>query len=766
MGHNDPPRFTAPDRLALAICIAALLFLIAGGSLQIRRPTLDISALQPVDPREPALQGTGFAPNAVYYSTPPPPHRGSLAFYGSLLSSPAPAASVYSPWYPAPPRFALYISGYLNTPGNSLFIEYTTPASPIESLQIPPELVPGESWWVREVAFPRGSKPLRFRIHAAAASTSSQGWLGFSGPFLIQQTDHWATAKQLLMIPLLLSAAFAAFLAPGLFLRARWPNLGFIWIPVPGILLSALLGLLAWFGPHAIKPRWIARAGLAIVLVTACYAFTRIPLSRLACPLERRVLLIVLLLACLGVAKSTYSLGPAGELYAARISRTLEPGGRADSRISYHGVQLIALRAAPHSPLAMNFYYPWDFSSRGPIASLAVAPLVLSSSVQVEQAFPDGPWQPFDSRGFAAFRISMIVLAACALIPVFGLAAYLLPRDWAFFAFLVAATAPFIVHEVYFTWPKLLSAALVLLAAYLALRENYFWAGLLIGLGYLAHPSALLWLPAVAALAFLSRPRRSLPRTAWQMAALALGTALWLLLWRYLNRGHFAQDFFLSYVSMTAGRTPSLPNWLLSRLDSALNTLLPFNLFLFHRDTGEISSIYRSSPPLIRFFFQYWNTLPFAVGILFFFSYFLRAFWLALKRTFAYLSLVFAVPLAIFIVYWGMSSAGLAREGLHAWILGLLIATIAIWRKFPPASQTLWRFCNWALAFRGVEILLMLLLPTLASNPMLVQTQFAVTDIASLISMLAIVAFLALCLFRSAEQMRITSAAGPKHAFS
>lgn len=417
-------------------------------------------------------------------------------------------------------------------------------------------------------------------------------------------------------------------------------------------------------------------------------------------------------------------------------------------------MQLVALRSAPQSALASEFYYPWDFSSRGPLASLAVAPIVLASPVQVQDAMPDSPWQPFDPRGFAAFRISMIVLAACALIPVFGLSAYVLPQNWAFLAFVVAATAPFVVHEVYFTWPKLLSAAFVLLAAYLALREKFFWAGFLAGLGFLAHPSALLWVPAVAAVGILSGNRRSLAMAAWQMAALALGTGTWVLFWRYINRGHFAQDYFLSYFTMCAGAPLTLANWLRSRMDSALNTLLPLNLFVFHRNSNEITSIYQSSSPLTRFFFQYWTTVPFGVGVLFFFSYLLRASWLALTRRFAYFFFVFALPFLIFVVYWGMSSAGLTREGLHAWILGVLVATGAIWYEFPPSSQTLWRICNWALIFRCVEILLMLLLPTLASNTMLVQKQFAVTDIVSLLAMLGLVGFLTAYLFRYAELTR------------
>ncbi|MBV9763482.1 MAG: hypothetical protein JOZ48_01445 [Acidobacteriaceae bacterium] len=753
-GGGGGKRYTTSDRVALAFCAAAVLFLLAGGAVQIRRPVLGISCLKPLDAHQPPIQGTGFAPNAVYTSTPAPPHRGDVSFYGSWLRSDASTGSAYSRWYPAVPRFALYISGYLNTPGNRLCIEYVTASSGVKSLRIPPELAPGEAWWVREIELPQAEKPLRFVIHAIDGSSTKQGWLGFSDPFLIQNIDNLQTAKQILMIFVVTAGAFVSFLSPGLLLRQRYRTLSFLWIPLPGILILALLGLLAWFGPERIKPRWICRSGLAILLLFACYALARVPLTTFTSALERRVLAIVVLVGLLGVIKSTYSLGPAGELYAGRISRTLEPGGRADSRISFHGVQLVALRASPHGGFAHEFYYPWSYSSRGPIASLAVAPIVLSSPVQVNGFMPDAPWQLFDPQGFAAYRISMIVLASCALITVFGLAAYVLPGNWPLLAFLATVSAPFVIHEVYFTWPKLLSAAFVLIGAYLVLRSFYFWAGFVVGLGYLVHPSALLWLPALAAMAFLFGSPSTLWISARRIATLSLGTFVWILLWLLLNRGSFAQNYFLSYVTMTASTKLTLSNWLHSRMDSALNTLIPMNLFLFHRDSLETTSIYQSSSPLIRFFFQYWNTLPFGVGIGFFFGYLLRAFWLGLVKKTIYVSLIFVVPFVIFLVYWGMSSGGLTREGLHAWVIGLIFTTVLIWQLFPSNSQAFWRFCNWTLLFRGVENVLLLLLPTVFSNNMLVQKQFEISDIFCLAAMPAIVGFLAYYTFFIAEGVR------------
>jgi hypothetical protein len=182
-----------------------------------------------------------------------------------------------------------------------------------------------------------------------------------------------------------------------------------------------------------------------------------------------------------------------------------------------------------------------------------------------------------------------------------------LPDDWALFAFLIAATAPFTIHEIYFTWPKLAAAGFALVAAYLIFRGQYLLAGLLIGFGYLVHPSALMSVPALAGIIILQK-------RVIRMATMAAGIAAWLLFWRYLNRGHYAQDFFLEYFRMTAGGPATLIAWLQSRFKSVVNTLVPLYLFFFDPRRTETRSAYSPSPPLIRCFFQYWNTLPFGAG--------------------------------------------------------------------------------------------------------------------------------------------------------
>src|SRR5207248_2290786 len=98
-----------------------------------------------------------------------------------------------------------------------------------------------------------------------------------------------------------------------------------------------------------------------------------------------------------------------------------------DSRMSYIIVQLVALRNRPFSPFAATLYETWNFSYRGPINGLAATPIVLASPVQVPATIRNQLWAPFDPEGFTAYRIAMIVMAACSLLAVFGLTTLFLP---------------------------------------------------------------------------------------------------------------------------------------------------------------------------------------------------------------------------------------------------------------------------------------------------------------------------------------------------
>ena len=133
---------------------------------------------------------------------------------------------------------------------------------------------------------------------------------------------------------------------------------------------------------------------------------------------------------------------------------------------------------------------------------LASTPIVLLAGGHPPTAYPEAPWAPFDSRGFMAYRLAMMTFACTAFVSLWDLTRRLAGAGAARVALLLAATTPFLVHEVWFTWPKLLArvdGAAGRRSSVIGGRP--LWAGLLAGLAYLMHPVALLSLPVLALLA-------------------------------------------------------------------------------------------------------------------------------------------------------------------------------------------------------------------------------------------------------------------------
>jgi hypothetical protein len=100
------------------------------------------------------------------------------------------------------------------------------------------------------------------------------------------------------------------------------------------------------------------------------------------------------------------------------------------------------------------------------------------------------------------------------------------------------------------------------------------------------------------------------------------------------------------------------------------------------------------------------------------------------------------------------------RENLHAWFLALMIFAVIVWKKYLGHSERFWQICKWALVFRGVEILLMLLLPAISTQRMFLQSQFALTDIVALLIMVGGTIWLSVYTFRFAENLRTAEQTG------
>ncbi len=577
--------------------------------------------------------------------------------------------------------------------------------------------------------------------------------------------SHEGATQQILDVGRVLSTAALAvvlILGPGVVWRAgrRRPHLSLGFLPLPGFGLLVGTGAVAWAFADNVSPRGVCLVLLLPLLGGIVAGVLRAGPDALLEAEERRALLVVGCVLGIAVARTLWSLGPSGELYAGTISRTLEVGDRSDSKISFRVVQMVAHGTSPYGALGANLMRPYTFSDRGPLSGVASAPIVLMGGGRPPLANARQPWAPFDAQGYVAYRLAMMTLAVTAFLSLWTIVRSLGGRRAARLALLLAATTPFLVHEVWFTWPKLLAASFVLLAALSLFEGRSLLAGLLVGAGYLVHPLALLSLPALLLLALwpLAGARLRRPHIRSGLLLMA-GVAVWLAAWRVVNGSHYTQGEFLRYFKQ-AGREGSLGDgatlstWLSERLESLANTLVPLRLFAVSAHDPGVNAVDPScapfckptSPGVVHFFFQYWNTLPFGLAVVF-----LPLLLIALYRAARLWPWpVFAavvVPFVAFTVYWGSASTGMLREGLHTWVL-TLIAVVALeqgrqrfsWLRSVPISALL--------VLRSVEVALVAVVPTLATRHRLYDPRFPATDLLALLAILSLCGCLGLLLWR------------------
>jgi hypothetical protein len=477
--------------------------------------------------------------------------------------------------------------------------------------------------------------------------------------------------------------------------------------------------------------------------------------DELLAPEEWRVLALVAGAFGIALGRALWSLDLPGELYAGQIYRTLEVGDRPDSRISFHIVELVANGETPYGTAATSYLSPYTFSDRGPLAGLASAPIVLLTGGKPPVVIGTPPWTPFDPQGFMAYRLAMMTFASTCFLSLWTLVRRLAGGRAAHFAALLAVTTPFLVHEVWFTWPKLLAASLVLLSAVSLIDARHVRAGLLLGVAYLVHPLALLSLPALGLLALWPLVGARLRRP--QLGSLLMfvvGAGACLLLWRLVNGHNYTQNGFLNYLTQ-AGATNTLMHipvtltlWLDDRFVSVANTLFPLRLFFLSSMNQEVNSALQpcfplcsgGSPAIEHFFFQYWNTLPFGMGIVFY-PLLLVSLWRALRRWPWPVTATVIVPFLAFAIYWGGAATGLLREGMHVWVL-TLVAVVAIEQHASGFAWMRSRVVRALLTLRAFEVLLVAMLPTIWTLHELASTQFMLTDIVAVIAMVGLCAFL------------------------
>jgi hypothetical protein len=586
----------------------------------------------------------------------------------------------------------------------------------------------------------------------------------------LRATGWWAVR-----LLLTVGAALCFVLGPGVALRARLPvesalrNPAYLWVPGFGLLV--VVGSAAWGLADFVDP---ATVSAVLLLPVALWILWTLRVGRVEALLGRAELAtcgLLLLLLLVGLGRATWSQDPEGALYAGQVSRTLDVGDRSDPRIQYHIVQLVAHGRSPESERADAYFAPYTFFDRGPIAGLAAAPIVLTSGADPPLSLPDQAWAPFDREGFAAYRIVQMLLGCTVLLSVLGLLVRFLSDRASVAGVALVAGTPFVVHEVYFTWPKLLAASFGLVAMVALLQRRPWLCGLLLGVGYLAHPGLLLAVPGILltwAVLLWWGPGRvcdGSPRYPTDhpvgtfvrdVLKLSIGLGIVLIAWRIVTTGRTNADFVAYILESDGVRPVSFGTWVEGRLQLLGNLLVPLRLFLFDRDSRSVNSFFAPSRGVVQFSFSYFVSVPFGVGIAYF-PVFVAGLYRFGRRSAALLVAAVGIPFFGFVVYWGSSVAGGLREGLH---FVLLIALLAAFFGHSTGTGPAARSSAWAvvvracISVRAVEVLFMLLVPTVLTTGLLGSGEFRLADLASLAAMVGGTAGLTVVTWRAFGALR------------
>jgi hypothetical protein len=533
------------------------------------------------------------------------------------------------------------------------------------------------------------------------------------------EIGKWREVLDLVRVASTVALTLALLFGPGLLWRAAGERkIRLAVLPLPGLGLLILTGGLAWALGGEVDPRVVCFAVSAPTLGLILGALIGAGPEDFFDREEQWTLLVVGLALGVAVGRSLWSLSTGGELFEGTISRNLVAEGRPDSRISYFLPQLIANHSHPYSNESNYLFAPYNFSSRGPLPGMAATPIVMVTGGRPPLAPPDMLWRPFDPEGFMAFRLAMITFSCTALLAVWEIVQKLGGRRAARFAVLLGVSTPFVIADMWFTWPKLLAAAFVLLGGLYIIERRSLRSGLLVGGGYLMHPSALLAVSGVGLLSLWppdKRPRWLRPdlKTAFLFVA---GVAVSVVAWRLVNGSHYIQEGFYEYVTQAFPEYhPSIGEWIHFRLASLANTLIPLFLPIFYGDNTSINTFGGLSPGVVHYTFQYWTGVPFGFGIVFF-PFLLASLWAAFRRWTWGVTATIVIPFAIFAIYWGGGPiTGLLREGLQAWVLTVIIV-VALQQGAAGLPWLRSRFIKGVLSLRALEVVVATMAPVLGTH--------------------------------------------------
>lgn len=585
-----------------------------------------------------------------------------------------------SAWFKAS-RWLIHVgvAGYPRLAGCRVWAEFRDADGNITTVDCPlPN--PREEWSDWEIVRPAGA--IAVRIVAEDRTAAHTGWVAFSHPFRAWPgvvTAAWQHAQVWSTLALALTLVWG----PGLLrLTHRRPALPLDAATLIGTgpLLLAALGGMTWAIGAWLPP---AATGFTFAALLWGEIGRRAWRQRFSFPLGwalGRTLAIASLVVVAVVAKSFHSAGPEGELFRGTVSRNFEMADRIDSRFSFYTVQAAAHGWAPLAAETDRLFAPWNFLSRGPLAGLASIPIVLGTGGRPPAELPEARWTPFDAGGFAAYRITLIVLGSTVVIALFQVLTALIGTSWAAIAAGLLALSPFGVHELMFTWPKWAATAWVAVSFGLAHAGRPGAGGIALGVGFLFHPLALLWAPWLGLWAAGRAEARVWPRLR-AGATFAVGVALlaapWMIAGALAPRSDLTpvagQGNFFAYFVRADWQAATWETWWRTRWMNFANTFVPLHGWLAEASFShpKLNSAYEASGSLVKFSQLWWNSLPFALGL---------GLWLAgtgalvraLSAARAAAMLLVIGPALFITAYWGMDPLGLMRECGHPLMVAMI----------------------------------------------------------------------------------------------
>ncbi|HLA82598.1 MAG TPA: hypothetical protein VJP78_13415 [Thermoleophilia bacterium] len=347
-----------------------------------------------------------------------------------------------------------------------------------------------------------------------------------------------------------------------------------------------------------------------------------------------------------------------GTIYEGRI-----PGRPPDNRLPYRTGQYILNELDLDTT---RYFIDWDLTDRTQLSAAAASTIVGGLGVIVPSdeiwylPASDTPWSAVDDYGYWAFRSVLIAFSALLPLGVAALAAPWFNEQVGNIAALIASMSVFSLTETLFTWPKYLAVFFAATGLGLLLRRRPALGGIVLGLGYLSHPVALLIL-APGAVLVMTRDRDSRRRSlAIFLASFAAILAPWFI-----------------WTSLVLGETSRLIlyplGWIIGQDGSLSNDLGPALSAFFHRFPGGILTdrwislrdsmdpfglirALSSSQPRGALFLVYDRTIPGLIG--------------------------FGAIVPLVIGWWRSASV---RAGLLVATVASLAAALAMWGVWPRA---------------------------------------------------------------------------------